>query len=224
MPRTARRASGGMLFHVLNRGNARAQIFDDDEDYRAFQRVLTDTLLHVPMRILAYCLMPNHWHVVLWPREDGDLGEFMRRVTTTHVRRWHLHRQSVGTGHLYQGTYKSFAIQKDEHLLTVCRYVERNPVRAKLVDKAEDWPWSSLWQRLHLADGKGRPSLSEWPVAQPADWVEWVSRPETPTELEAMRGSVTRGRPYGEASWQRRIAATLGLESTFRPRGRPRKI
>src|SRR5437867_2668520 len=97
MPRTARRASGGMLFHVLNRGNARAQIFDDDEDYRAFQRVLTDTLLHVPMRILAYCLMPNHWHVVLWPREDGDLGEFMRRVTTTHVRRWHLHRQSVGT-------------------------------------------------------------------------------------------------------------------------------
>lgn len=116
MPRTARCAPGGMLFHVLNRGNARAQIFDDDDDH-AFQRVLTETLSHVPMRLLAYCLMPNHWHLVLWPREDGHLGAFMRRVTTTHVRRWHVHRQSVGAGHLSQGTYKSFPIQKDKHLL-----------------------------------------------------------------------------------------------------------
>lgn len=223
MPRTARRAPGGVLFHVLNRGNARAQIFDESEDYHAFQRVLTDTLAHVPMRILAYSLMPNHWHFVLWPREDGHLGEFMRRVTTTHVRRWHLHRQSVGAGHLYQGTYKSFPIQKDEHLLTVCRYVERNPVRAKLVDKAEDWPWSSLWQRLHPSEGRGRPHLCEWPVARPENWGAWVNRPETPAELEAARDSVTRGRPYGTASWQRRIAAKLGLESSFRPRGRPRK-
>ena len=87
MPRTVRRAPGGMVFHVLNRGNARAQIFVEDADYSAFQRVLTHTLAHVPMRILAYSLMPNHWHFVLWPREEGQLGEFMRR--------WHLHRQSV---------------------------------------------------------------------------------------------------------------------------------
>lgn len=224
MPRTARRAPGGMLFHVLNRGNARAQIFDEDEDYHAFQRVLTETLSHVPIRILAYCLMPNHWHLVLWPREDGHLGEFMRRVTTTHVRRQHLHRQSVGAGHLYQGTYKSFPIQKDEHLLTVCCYVERNPLRAKLVEKAEDWPWSSLWQRLHPTEGKGKPSLCEWPVALPVDWVAWVNRPETPAEPEAMRGSVPRGRPYGTASWQERIATTLGLQSAFHSRGRPRKL
>lgn len=213
-----------MPFHVLNRGNARAHIFDEDEDYQAFQRVLAETLVHVPMRLLAYTLMPNHWHLVLWPREDGHLGEFMRRVTTTHVRRWHLQRQSVGAGHLYQGTYKSFPIQKDEHLLTVCRYVERNPMRAKLVERAEDWPWSSLWQRLHPEEGKGRPSLWTWPVAQLEDWVAWVNRPETSAELEALRGSVTRGRPYGKASWQQRIVTKLGLESTVRPRGRPRKL
>ena len=111
MPRTARHAPGGLIFHVLNRGNARAQIFDEDQDYQAFQRVLACTLLEVPVRLLAYCLMPNHWHLVVWPQEDGHLGEFMRRVTTTHVQRWHLHRQSVGAGHLYQGTYKLFPIQ-----------------------------------------------------------------------------------------------------------------
>jgi hypothetical protein len=88
------------------------------------------------MRILAYCLMPNHWHFVLWPYDDGDLAAFMHRLTTTHVRRWHLHRHSVGAGHLYQGTFKSFPVQSDAHLLTVCRYVERNPVRARLVDRA----------------------------------------------------------------------------------------
>lgn len=223
MPRRARQALGGMLFHVLNRGNARAQIFDEDNDYRAFQRVLAETLALLPMRLLAYSLMPNHWHLVVWPREDGELGEFMRRITTTHVRRWHLHRQSVGAGHLYQGTYKSFPIQKDEHLLAVCRYVERNPVRAQLVEKAEDWPWSSLWQRVHSQEGAGKPILCEWPVTRPEDWVTRVNRPETPSELEAMRRAVTRGRPYGTPSWQRRIAGSLGLESTFRPRGRPRK-
>ncbi len=129
MPRTARIAPGGMVFHVLNRANARARIFGNEADYAAFERVMKETLTRKPMRVLSYAILPNHWHLVLWPEHNGDLGAFMQRLTTTHVRRWHLHRKTVGCGHLYQGTYKSFPIESDEHLLAVLSYVERNALR-----------------------------------------------------------------------------------------------
>src|SRR5215510_9306692 len=136
MPRLPRVAAGGVVYHVLNRRVAQLPLFEKDGDYAAFEHILEETIVRTGIRLLAYCLMPNHWHLVLWPREDGDLAAFMQRLTVTHVRRWHAHRHSVGTGHLYQGTYKSFPIQQDEHFLTVCRYIERNPLRAKLVPKA----------------------------------------------------------------------------------------
>ena len=115
MPRTARMTPGGVIFHCLNRGNDRRPIFDNDEDFAAFERVLEATLDAVPVRLLAYCLMPNHWHLLLRPTQDGQLGAFMQRLTTTHVRRWHRLRHSEGHGHLYQGTYKSFPVQDDRH-------------------------------------------------------------------------------------------------------------
>ena len=134
-----------MIFHAHNRGNARDRIFDDDADYAAFERVLAEVPSELPVRILAYCLMPNHWHLILWPLRDGCLGRFRQRVTTTHVRRWHLHRDTVRAGHLYQGTYKSFPIEEGDHLSAVPRYVERNPVRPTMVKRAEDWKSGSLW-------------------------------------------------------------------------------
>ena len=123
------------------------QLFDDEGDYLAFLRVLGAGLeRHPQARLLSYCLMPNHWHLVFWPRRKADtvLSELMRWVGTTHVRRWHKHRHSVGTGPIYQGRFKSFPIQEDDHMLTVCRYVERNALRAGLVDRAELWRWGSL--------------------------------------------------------------------------------
>ena len=150
MPRAARIAPGDVIFHVLNRGNARSQIFEKNQDYNAFERIFVETARTTSVRILAYCIMPNHWHLVLWPMRDGELGRFVQRLTTTHVRRWHLNRHSVGNGHLYQGTYKSFPVQDDNHFLSVCRYVEQNPLRAKLVDRAEDWRWSSLGLRATI--------------------------------------------------------------------------
>lgn len=99
------------------------RLFETDQDYEAFERVLSETLPLRRMRLLAYCLMPNHWHLVLWPREDGDLAACMQRLSITHARRWQEHRQVVGTGHVYQGRYKSFPVQADEHFLTVCRYL-----------------------------------------------------------------------------------------------------
>ncbi len=223
MPRAARIAPGGMVFHVLNRGNDRREIFDDRADYVAFLRVIRETQERVAMRVLGYCLMPNHWHLLLWPIEDGDLGAFMLRLTTTHVRRWHLHRHSVGRGHLYQGTYKSFPVQEDDHFYTVARYVERNGLRAKLAKSAAAWPWSSLAQRARPQGVDEVPELSAWPLPCPKNWCRLVDEPQTEQELEAVRLSVGRGRPFGSETWQNRTAKRLGLEFTMHPRGRPRK-
>ena len=144
MARTPRSAVGNMIYHVLNRANRRERIFRKEKDYEAFERILEEGMDKYPMRILAYCLMPNHWHFVMYPEHDEDLSVFMRWLTGTHTQRWHTHYKSIGYGHLYQGRYKSFPIQKDEHFLNVSQYVERNALRANLVSKAEDWRWSSV--------------------------------------------------------------------------------
>jgi putative transposase len=223
MGRPNRVALGGYVYHVLNRANGRWPIFQKDGDYLAFVKILGEALDHVPsMRLLAYGLMPNHWHLVVWPQQDGDLSDFGHWLTLTHTQRWHAHHQDVGTGHLYQGRFKSFPIEEDDHFLQVCRYVERNALRAGLAKRAERWPWGSLWQRIQ----KEKPEkwiLSDWPVAEPAGWVNTVNRPQSQVELEALRRSVRRGQPYGGEEWSQRVAHLMGLESTFRARGRPAK-
>ncbi len=210
-----------MVFHVLNRANARAAIFEKPEDYAAFERVLKEALDRVDMRVLSYCLMPNHWHLVLWPRRDGDLSKFMGWLTLTHTQRWHAHRRTAGTGHLYQGRFKSFPVQDDEHFLTACRYVERNALRANLVKRAEDWPWGSLWHRRKRND-YGKSVLSEWPVPCPRQWRQHVNQPQTDAEMATLRRSVNRGAPFGDSDWTKRIVKRLGLEVTIRPQGRPK--
>ncbi len=223
MGRPSRIALGGFVYHVLNRGNGRLPIFHKDSDYEAFLGVLAETQQHVPgMRLLSYCLMPNHWHLVLWPTKDGELSDFMHWLTLTHTQRWHAHYQNIGGGHLYQGRFKSFPVQTDEHYLTLCRYVERNARRANLVRRAEKWRWGSLAQRLGLGITPG-PVLTAGPVPWPRNWTEQANRPLTETELEAVRHCLNRGQPYGGEAWVKRAATQLGLASTLRPRGRPRK-
>jgi putative transposase len=211
-----------MLFHALNRANARAEIFLKAADYARFEEVLAEAAERSKMRILSYCLMPNHWHLVLWPRKDGDLSRFMGWLTLTHTQRWHAHYQSAGTGHLFQGRFKSFPIQSDDHFLTVCRYVERNPVRAKLCSQAEEWRWSSLYHRQQK-DDFATSVLGDWPVPRPRQWLSHLQKPQTDEELEAVRRSVRRGAPFGSDAWTLRTAKQLELETTLRPRGRPRK-
>ncbi len=223
MPRRARSIQGGLVYHVLNRANARMTLFEKEEDYAAFERVLEEAQAREPLRILAYCLMPTHWHMVVWPRRGADkqVSEFFRWLTVTHTQRWHAHYQTSGTGHLYQGRFKSFPIESDDHLYTVLRYVERNPVRANLAEQAEAWRWSSAW-RYRSGDKQAKSLLADWPVPRPRDWRSHVNRAQTPAELDALRRSVARGRPYGGEAWCKRIIARLGLEWTVRPRGRPR--
>jgi len=211
-----------MPFHVINRGVGRQQLFFDDADYLAFENVLAETLEKLPLRLCAYCLMPNHWHFVAWPEADGDLGAFMQRLTVTHTARWKKSKNQVGYGHLYQGRYKSFPIESDQHFLQVVRYVERNALRANLVERAEAWPWSSLWVRQHGTPAERR-QFSAWPVPRPRQWISFVNQAETEAELAALRRSVQRGTPYGNAEWKQRTANELSLEFTIRPRGRPKK-
>lgn len=211
-----------MVFHVLNRRVGRQRLFRKASDYAAFEEILVETLEATPMRICGYCLMPNHWHLVLWPEHDGDLARFMQRLTVTHVTRWQRHHRQVGEGHVYQGRFKSFPVETDESFYQVLRYTERNALRANLVEHAEDWQWCSLWRR-QSEDIELRRWLARWPVPQPRDWVRQVNAPQTSAELAALRRSVVRGQPYGSASWTEAVAKQLGLESTLRPRGRPTK-
>jgi putative transposase len=167
--------------------------------------------------------MSNYWHFVMWPERDGDLGAFMQKLTITHVRNWQENRKRVGYGHLYQGRYKSFPVESDDHFYQVVRYVERNALRANLVASAEDWRWSSLWRRAH-GTPKDRRWLSKWPLPYPRDWCDLVNQPQTEAELEAVRRGLVRGQPYGSDEWVRETARQLGLESTLRSRGRPKEL
>jgi len=218
---------GGLVYHVLNRGVGRMRLFDDDDDYAAFERVLAEAHERSPTRLLGYCIMPNHWHLVVWPREDDELSQWMRWVTVTHTQRWHAHRRSAGTGPVYQGRFKSFPVESDGHLITLMRYVERNALRAGLVQRAEDWRWGSLWRwvnrRRKLADA---PALSDWPTPsgrRPRRWVRRVNEPVTEAEAEALRRCIGRSQPFGETDWVNSTAKRLGLTSTLRPRGRPKR-
>jgi putative transposase len=199
-------------------------LFEKDQDYDAFERVLAEAMAKHPTRLLAYSLMPNHWHFVLWPAREGEMTAFLRWLTHTHTQRWHAHYHTAGTGHLYQGRFKSFPIQEDEHLYTVLRYVERNALRAGLVRRADAWRWSSLAHRGGSEDDPIRPLLHRWPVPLPRDWPERVQRAETKAELEAVRRAVQRGQPFGSDPWQQRTAKALSLNYTLKSRGRPRKV
>ena len=207
---------GGIVYHVYNRGNARSDVFQTVEDYGEFLALLCEG--EERTRLLAYCLLPSHFHLVVWPREDGELSHWMQWLTTTQVRRYLSRHES--SGHLWQGRFKSFPVQADEHLLEVLRYVERNPVRSRLARKPQSWPWSSLGRPPSPYE---QPLLARGPVPRGADWLAYASQKEAAAELAVIRNSVVRGAPYGSEAWTRRTVQKLGLESTVRPRGRPRK-
>jgi putative transposase len=244
MARNLRRAEPGTIYHVLNRGTGRRTLFRKEGDFCAFLTILAQGLERYPVDLLAYCLMGNHWHLLLRPRTGTALSALMRWVTTTHARRLHAHLGGRGggtqSGHVYQGRFKSFPVQPDDwHFLAVARYVEANPLRAKLVARAEDWEWSSL---VNAAGRQCGLRLAEWPVERPRRWRSAVNgtwdndeakdandrngagggASQNPT-LAPVRDSVARGRPFGDATWRRRAAARMGLQGTLLPIGRPRK-
>jgi len=210
-----------MVYHGLNRANFRSTLFKKDAHYKDFLGILEESLRFVPMRILAYCLMPNHWHLVLCPPADGDLSKFLQRVTLTHTQRYHAQTRTVGYGHVYQGRYKSLPVEQDRHFLALVRYVERNAKRAGLVARAEDWPWSSVYVHVH-GNPESQRILSPWPVPEPKQYLEWLNRSQPKKEIENIRYAIQRSRPYGAERWVSQAVAQFGLENTMRSPGRPR--
>jgi putative transposase len=216
MPRAARDSLGGYCYHVMNRGNGRRTVFHKQGDYDAFVNLLAEAGERSEVRLLAFCLMPNHFHLLLWPARDGQLSDYMMWLTTAHVRRYHRHHHS--SGHVWQGRFRSFPIQEDDHLLAVHRYIERNPVRAGQVRRVEDWRWSSA-----APARDGLPELTPSLVRHLGDWLRYVNEPQNEAEIEALRESIRRRRPYGSELWARRTARKMDLEASLRPVGRPSK-
>lgn len=218
MPTRPRISTGNLVFHVLNRAIQGVTVFECPSDYRLFCEALTEALERVPLRLLAYALMPNHWHLVVWPQGDGDLSAFMHWLTATHAKRWRKSKGTHGRGAVYQGRFKAIAVQHDGHLLRLIRYVERNAVRAKLVARAEDWSWCSA---ASLATASGRPPLTPWPIDRPTDWLDKLNEPEPAGTLLKVRTALRTGRHYGSPSWRLRTARALRWRSGLRLPGRP---
>lgn len=221
MPRPPRADEAGAIYHVLNRGNARQTIFFKDSDYFAFENLVSEGLKKFPVSLIAYQWLPNHWHMVLSPQVDGAMSSFVGWITLTHTQRFHAHHHTAGLGHVYQGRYKSFPVQNDEHFHVVCRYVERNALTAGIIDAAEDYRWGSLYNWL---GGRSPIVLSTWPVERLSNWVRRVNAPLTEKEHNAVRHSVSRSVPFGSNQWTEETVKRLGLESTIRSKGRPRKF
>ena len=221
MPRTERVDVANEIYHVINRANARVQIFDTDNDYKQFESILEEAVKRFDMKIFAYSIMPNHWHLILSPKVDGDLSKFMGWLTNTHTRRWHTAKGKIGNGHLYQGRYKSFLCQKDNYLLTLLRYVERNAKRAKLVQKAENWKWSSVWRRIYGTDEQNK-MLSLLPIEIHKNYLEYLNEPQTNEELLLIRKSVNKNVPLGDDTWTGKIIDKFKLGQTLRGVGRPK--
>jgi putative transposase len=215
MPRRPGRASGRFVFHVLNRAVQGLVIFRSSDEYRQFLQLTAQAATRFGVRILAYCIMPNHWHVVVWPLSDEGLSRFMQWLTGTHAQFWRAAQNSTGRGAVYQGRFKAIAVQCDRHFLVLCRYVERNAVRARLVARAEDWEWSSA---SPLAGGRDRPCLAAWPVPKPANWLDHLNEELFDGSAAEVRASIRDGAHFGDEGWREEVHEQLSWRSGRGPR------
>jgi putative transposase len=215
MPRVARIQTAGTYFHILNRANSKLKIFRKQIDYEEFIQLIIESLEKYKIDIYAYILMPTHWHIICSAQVDGEISRWMAWLQMMHTRSWHRRYKTIGRGHFYQGRYKSFIIQEDVYFLQVCRYVERNALRAGLVLKAEDWKWSSLFP-------ENKVKISNWPISKPKNYLGFVNENITNLELESIRESIVKNKPYGEIKWVKQVAKINNIEQSLRKPGRQR--
>ena len=218
MPRHKRISPDGFVQHVLNRGDHRETLFHKPGDFHAFLLVLAETACRIPMRILAYCIMRNHFHLLLWPYKGIDLPDFMHLLMNLHIGRYLRHYPPASPGHIYQSRYTNSIVETGTSVLAVAKYVEANGLNAGIVTRAEDYRWSSA---SPYALGDDRPLLSEWPIPKPAEWLTLLNLRTPAQELQRIQRSAARGAPYGSQSWVDRMVKDYRLEHTIRRRGRP---
>jgi putative transposase len=211
----------GLVFHVLNRGSRRGLLFDTDAEFAAFEDVLLEALAREPLPLIEYCTMRNHFHFIVQPDNDRQLPAFMHWFTSTHASRWRIANKTVGEGAVYQGRYKAIPVQTEEYFYALARYVQRNPVRAHIVERPEEWRWGSLW---HRENGPSKVRLAPWPLPRPSDWLAVVNEPQLAADVHEIRTSVNRGFPLGNDSWRQEVAKQLGIRELRRGPGRPRQL
>ena len=218
MPRVARNLADEQVYHIINRGNRREAIFHDHYDYEKFLKLLLEVKEKYSIKCYAYCLMPNHYHLVLYTPIGENLSLSMHYINSSYVRYYNKKYQL--SGHLWQGRYKSFIVQKESYLLTLLRYVEANPLRARIVKDCIDFKYSSAYSRVK---NEGNPLLNDVPIILPTNWHSYINESEKQIDLDHIRNSIERQVPLGDENWQYMICKRYGLESTLRPRGRPKK-
>ena len=178
MPRRLRRSLQGAVFHVMNRAVRDTVLFKTRSDYRAFIATTRESLARSRIKVIAYNVMPNHWHFVAICDRIEEVSRWMHWLSCTHANRWNGAHGTRGRGAVYQGRFKAVPVQKNLSLARVCRYVERNALRASMVTAAQNWAWSSLALDRNDCD---RIPVHAWPIPKPLDWCEIVNRPENAT-------------------------------------------
>lgn len=223
MPRVARFVCPGVPHHVTQRGNRRGQVFFSDADYRTYLAWLHFDARRYDVELLAYCLMSNHVHLVVVPRASNGLERALRHLHMRYAQR--LNSQKRWKGHVWQGRY--FSAPLDEpHFWAAIRYVERNPVRAGLVVRAEDYPWSSA--PAHC-EPRQDPLLSQDPVwiekmNGVANWASWIATDDDSAAIERIRRFTGQGLPCGSRQFVETLEMRTGRSLMRRPSGRPRTL
>lgn len=211
MPRIARGLAGGEIYHIINRGNRRQTVFHNAQDYEKFVELMEDAKKIADVKLYSFVLMPNHFHFVVEPNEAEDLSRYMQWLLTSYVR--YYNKTYKTSGHLWQGRYKSFIVQRDNYLLNLLNYVEENPQRANL----KQWKYVSTNSEInHFVDAL--------PVELPENWEEFKKEILNTEDKEKIDNSIQRQSPYGEDVWVNVTAAKYNILSTIKPRGRPKKI
>ena len=219
MPRHARISPDGFVQHVINRGDHRETIFHKAADFAAFLALMAEATARVPMRILAYCIMRNHFHLLLWPHRGTDLSAYMQLLMNLHIQRYLKHYPPASPGHIYQGRYRNVLVEDGSDVLKVARYIEANPVAAGIVRRAEDYKWSSI---SPLARRRGRPALEPTLVERTGEWRKFVNEPLAAESVQQIEDGIRKGIPIGSAAWRAQVVAEHGLQHVMRSRGRPR--
>ena len=188
MPGHSRNLPTGSVVHVVNRGNDKRLLFERARHFEDFLHMVAWAKGICPVRIVAYCIMCNHWHFVFWVEVEWDVSAFLHRLTTIHAKRWRAATNTVGHGHVYQDRFKSSTIFNERYYYNCLRYVEQNGLRAGLVHSSKDWQWSSLAERL----GNGRGILDPDPLGLPSGWAEMVDETLPDCDLLEIRSAMKR--------------------------------
>jgi len=222
MPRIARIVGAGYPHHIVQRGNNRENIFLDRTDYEKYLFLLAKYSEEKEASILAYCLMPNHVHLLVTPSHEETLAKMMQGVTLCYTQ--HFNRKTGRTGRLWECRYHSTTIDRDTYLWTVSKYIDNNPVRARISERPEDYPYSSA--RAHLL-GKNDHLLNE-PLFDKNELNEYrkiMKLQEDKKILEEIRTQTKLGKPLGDGGFIEALSERTGCNLSFidRSRGRPRK-